>query len=50
MYQNELETTEKYRALKAEIKSMEAAIEKFLTNIFECTAFTAERDFHIMTH
>ncbi len=38
---------ENYKALKAEISSMEAAIEKFLKPIFECTSSCAERDFNV---
>ena len=40
---------ESYRALKNEISSMEAAIEKFLNNILECTTANAERDFNVMS-
>lgn len=40
---------ESYVALKEEINTMEAAIERFLTNILECTSSLAERDFHIST-
>jgi len=40
---------ESYRALKNEISSMEAAIEKFLNNILECTTARAERDFNTMS-
>ncbi len=38
---------ESYKALKEEISTMEAKIEKFLTRIFESSAFKAERDFNI---
>ncbi len=40
---------ENYSNLKTEISSMEAAIEKFLNNIFECTASVSERDFNVTT-
>lgn len=38
---------ESFKALKAEISSMEVMFEKFLKNVFECTAFKAERDFNM---
>jgi hypothetical protein len=54
MYQDEilkqLLSDERYLALKSEINTMEAAIEKFLTNILECTAAVAQRDFGVMPH
>lgn len=40
---------ESYRALKEEISSMEMAIERFLSNILECTSAKAERDFNTMS-
>ena len=40
---------ENYSNLKTEISSMEAAIEKFLNNILECTASISERDFNVTT-
>lgn len=40
---------ESYVALKKEISSMEATIERFLTNVLGCTTSLAERDFHIST-
>lgn len=40
---------ESYVELKEEINTMEAAIERFLTNILECTVSKAERDFHVST-
>lgn len=40
---------ENYSHLKTEISSMEAAIEKFLNNILECTASVSERDFNVTT-
>lgn len=41
--------SESFTALKEEISSMECAIEKFLTNILECTSSISERDFHVST-
>ena len=38
---------ESYKALKDEIQTMEIKIERFLKNIFESSAFKAERDFNI---
>lgn len=38
---------ESYKALKAEISSMEAAIERILRAIFESTTFKSERDFNM---
>ena len=38
---------EYYKALKNEISTMEAAIERFLKPIFECTSSRAERDFNV---
>ncbi len=38
-----------YSNLKTEISSMEAAIEKFLNNVLECTASISERDFNVTT-
>ncbi len=38
---------ENYKALKEEISSMEATIERFLKNIFECNSSRAERDFNV---
>ncbi len=32
-------------SLKCEVKSVEAVIEKFLTQILECTSTLSERDF-----
>ncbi len=32
-------------SLKCEVKSVEAVIEKFLTQILECTSSLSERDF-----
>ncbi len=42
--------SENYKELKAEVKSMERAIERFLTSIFECTSSVVERDFPMVTH
>ena len=56
MYQNEIFsnviTDSKkcgYDDLTVEIKGMEAAIEKFLNNVLECTASISERDFNVTT-
>ena len=38
---------ESYKALKLEISSMEATIEKFLKNVLECTTFKAESEFNL---
>ncbi len=38
---------ESYKALKDEIQTMEIKIERFLKNVFESSAFKAERDFNI---
>lgn len=38
---------ESYKALKNEISSMEATIEKFLKNVLECTTFKSEREFNL---
>ncbi len=38
---------ENYKALKKEISTMEASIERFLKAIFESTSSRAERDFNI---
>ena len=35
------------KSLKCEVKSVEAAIEKFLSQILECTSTLAERDFMV---
>lgn len=54
MYQDEIFETalreakeEGFVALKEEISTMECAIERFLTNILECTSSLTERDFHM---
>ena len=38
---------ENYKALKDEISSMEATIERFLKAVFESSSSRAERDFNI---
>lgn len=38
---------ESYKALKNEISSMEATIEKFLKSVLNCTSFKSERDFNV---
>lgn len=38
---------ESYKALKTEISSMEATIERFLKNVLECTTFKSEREFNL---
>lgn len=40
---------ESYKALKSEISSMEATIERFLKNVLECTTFKSEREFNLPT-
>lgn len=40
---------ESYVALKQEISSMEATIEKFLSKVLGCTANLAERDYNVST-
>lgn len=54
MYQDEIfenalkEVKEEgYQALKAEISTIEFAIERFLKNVLECTTFKVERDFNL---
>ena len=37
---------EKFNDLKKEVKTVESLIEKFLTQMLECTASISERDFH----
>ena len=36
-----------FKELKCEVKTVEAIIEKFLTQILECSASLSERDFHV---
>ncbi len=36
----------KFNDLKQEVKTVESVIEKFLTQMLECTASISERDFH----
>ncbi len=38
---------ESFRALKGEVKTMEAVIERLLTQLLECTSSISERDFHV---
>lgn len=38
---------ESYKALKDEILTMEAKIDRFMKNFFESSTFKAERDFNI---
>ncbi len=38
---------ESYNSLKVEIASLEAKIELFLNNVFNSSAFKAERDFNM---
>ena len=38
---------ENYKALKDEISSMEATIERFLKAVFESSSSRAERDFNV---
>ncbi len=40
---------ESYSALKKEISSMEATIERFLQNVLGCTSSLSERDYHVST-
>ena len=54
MYQDEVfenalrqSKEESYRELKSEVKSVERAIEKFLTQLLECSSLMSERDFNV---
>lgn len=54
MYQDEIfegalkETRdESFRALKGEVKTVEAVIERLLSQLLECTSSVTERDFHV---
>ncbi len=54
MYQDEVfesalrETKEEsFRALQGEVKTVEAIIEKLLTQLLECTSSVTERDFNV---
>lgn len=38
---------ENYRALQSEVKTVESVIEKFLTQLLECSSSITERDFHV---
>ena len=48
IYQNALRDSNeaKFNDLKKEVKTVESVIEKFLTQMLECTASISERDFH----
>lgn len=35
-------------SLKCEMKSVERIIEKFLTQLLECSSLSSERDFHVL--
>lgn len=37
---------EEFQELKSEVKTVESLIEKFLTQILECTSSISERDFN----
>lgn len=54
MYEDEIfecalkETREEsFKALKGEVSTMEAVIERLLTQLLECTSSISERDFHV---
>lgn len=54
MYQDEVfenalkdSKEESYRALQSEVKTVESVIEKFLTQLLECTSSISERDFNV---
>ncbi len=49
IYENALKQSKEadFARLKNEIKSVESAIERFLTQILECTASVTERDFNM---
>jgi len=38
---------ENLKELKAEVKTVESVIEKFLSQMLECTTSFAERDYHV---
>ncbi len=48
IYQNALQESREadFNELKKEVKTVESVIEKFLTQMLECTASISERDFH----
>lgn len=48
IYQNALKESREadFNELKKEVKTVESVIEKFLTQMLECTASISERDFH----
>ncbi|MBQ8460653.1 hypothetical protein IJ541_11225 [bacterium] len=54
MYQDEIfenalreSREESFRELKNEVKTVERAIEKFLTQLLECSSLMSERDFNV---
>ncbi len=54
MYQDEVfenalkdSKEESYRQLQSEVKTVESVIEKFLTQLLECTSSISERDFNV---
>ena len=54
MYQDEVfekaledREQENFTLLKTEVKSLESVIEKFLTQLLECTTAISERDFNV---
>ena len=54
MYQDEIfenalkeAREESFRELKSEVKSVEAVIERLLTQLLECSSALTERDFHV---
>lgn len=49
MFEEALEQSkrESYNKLQQEVKSMECAIERFLSQILECTSTISERDFNV---
>ncbi len=54
MYQDEIfenalkeAKEESFRALQGEVKTVEAVIERLLTQLLECSASISERDFHV---
>ncbi len=38
---------EKFLSLKGEVKGIEGAIERFLTQLLECSSSVTERDFNV---
>ena len=49
IYENALQESrqEEFTNLKKEIKGIEGLIERFLTQMLECTSTAAERDFNV---